>query len=494
MDVTQAVAQTSGSFTIPPGQSGAGSVISGLPSFCEVSVVRTSPPATNQVHIEVWLPLDTWNDRFQGVGGGGYVSGISWSALATALRDGYSTASTDTGHPASEVNGSFALKPGGGLDWTAITDFAYRAIHEMTVVGKQVTGVFYGSNAEYTYFNGCSTGGRQALGEAERYPTDYNGILGGAPAVYFAQLSAAQLWPEVVMNRAHDFMPQCKFDAFRSAVISKCDALDGVTDGVIANLADCTYNPQTLVGTVTPCGVITPIDATVMAQIWRGPLTTGTATTRKFLWYGLEPGTDSAGLANTVTTNGVTTGAPFSIAAEWFQYWLTQDPSFDWTSLNTGAFARMFKQGVQEFQLLSTSNPTLTKFRDAGGKLVLWAGLSDQIIPPQGVIQYYNNVTAKMGGQNKTDAFARLFLAPGDGHCGGDSRGPVPANPFGTVVNWVENGAAPASMLATTADANGNVVESRPLCAYPRVARYLGHGSTSSAENFYCAKSFGRNS
>jgi feruloyl esterase len=435
------------------------------------------------------MPLTTWNGRFQGVGGGGYVAGISWTALARAVRSGYSTASTDTGHPADQSDGSFALNASDNVNRPAITDFAYRAIHEMTVTGKGVTADFYRSTARYSYFNGCSTGGRQALAEAQRYPHDYDGIAAGAPALYFAHLSAAQLWPQLVMLRAHDFLPRCKLAAFREAVIMKCDALDGVTDGVIGNLADCRSSPLSVVGTSTPCGIITRTDARVMEQIWQGPRATGEAGgSVRFLWYGLEPGSDTRFLAGTSPT-GI--GSPLYIATAWFQYWLTRNPAFDWRSLTTGTFVQLFTQGVREFDLLATDNPDLTSFRNAGGKIVLWTGMSDPLIPPQGVIRYYNNVVQQMGGQAGTAEFARLFLAPGVGHCGGvGTTAPVPADPLGAVRNWVENRVAPVSIQAITADPDGTVIESRPVCNYPLVARYVGRGSTGEAASFHCARTF----
>lgn len=481
--VVSAREDTSGTFTIPPGQPGAGTVLTNLPAFCAVALVQTNPPAHDKIHVDVWLPLKTWNGSFQGVGGGGYVTGISWSSLATAIQSGYSTASTDTGHTVQQGNtGSFALRPNGTLNYPEITDFAYRAIHEMTVAGKDITTAFYGSNATYSYFNGCSTGGRQALGEAERYPHDYNGILAGAPAVYFDQLSDAQLWPELVMARAHDFLPQCKFNAFRTAVIKQCEVTNGVNYGEIMDPFKCSFNAFTLVGTKTPCGTITRTDAKVMEEIWAGPA-------GKFRWYGIEPGTDSSGLADTVTTNGVTTPAPFFIATAWFQYWVTQNPSFNWQTMSFKQFTQLSNEGVSKFPQLETDNPNLSAFQKAGGKLLLWAGLSDQIIPPGGVIRYYSDVEATMGTK-LTQSFARLFLAPGDGHCGGDSVGPVPTNPFGAVVNWVQNDAAPSTILATTVNSSSKVVESRPLCAYPDGAKYTGQGSLSKAQNFVCVRTF----
>jgi pimeloyl-ACP methyl ester carboxylesterase len=481
--VASATEDTSGKFTIPPGQPGAGTVLTSLPAFCAVALTQTNPPAHDQIHVEVWLPLTTWKGDFQGVGGGSFVSGISWSELATALQSGYSTASTDTGHTVQQgETGSFAIGPNGALTDPEITDYAYRAIHEMTVAGKDITTAFYGSQARYSYFNGCSTGGRQGLAEAERYPRDYNGILAGAPAVYMDQLNAAQLWPELVMLRAHDFLPQCKLSAFTSAAIKQCEVTKGVNYGEIMDPFTCSFSAYTLVGTKTDCGTITRTDARVMEEIWAGP--TGT-----FRWYGLEPGAGAFILADTATRNGVTTPEPFFIPIAWFRYWVTQNPDFNWQTMSLQEFSTLAGAGVSKFPELEDGNPNLSAFQRAGGKLLLWAGLADQVIPPGGVISYYNNVQAAMGTR-LTQSFARLFLAPGAGHCGLFSAGPVPANPLGALVNWVQNGMAPSSILATTVSTSGQVAESRPLCAYPDGTRYTGHGSLTEAQNFVCAPIF----
>ncbi|WP_272955920.1 tannase/feruloyl esterase family alpha/beta hydrolase [Actinopolymorpha rutila] len=498
--VQSATTNTSGSFTVPPGPGAPGAdkpgtVLADLPAYCDVRLVRTNPPTHDEVNIELWLPLTAWNHRFQGVGGSGFVSGISYTALAGALKGGYATASTDTGHLALQWDGSFALKAPGELDSAAIRDFADRAVHEMTVAGKQVTTDFYRRQADYSYFTGCSQGGRQGLVEAQRYPHDYDGILSGAPAVSFSKLSAAQLWPQFVMQRAHDFVPSCKFAAFQAAVVAHCDALDGVTDGVIGNVDACRFDLRTLVGRATACGTITRTDATVMAQIWQGPRTGEQGRGRsRFLWYGLEPGTSTNALALTLPVNGQLTGRPLYFGTSWLQYWVTRNPSFDWTTLTTQTYDMLFGRGVDRFGAeLDGDNPDLSRFHAGGGKLVLWAGLADYAIPPQGVIRYYDAVR-HLDGAQVTQTYARLFLAPGVGHCGdvpGLQIGPVPVDPLAALTSWVEHGHAPRSIGAVRNGDDGKIVQTRPLCAYPLVARYDGHGSTDVADNFTCARSYG---
>ncbi len=238
--ITAAQDVTSGSITTPEPRS---RTFTGLPAFCRVSL--TVAPA---VHIEVWLPETNWNQRFQAVGGGGYAGVISYPAMAKALTDGYATASTDTGHPAS-AGGKFALDANNKLDWTAIKDFAYLSLHQMTVRSKDLIKAFYGKMQTYAFWNGCSTGGRQGLMEAQRYPDDYDGIYAGSPAINQDRFNMADLWPQVVMNiEVGHPIAAAKLAAATAAAIKDCDALgDGVIDGVISDPRECRFDPATLI-------------------------------------------------------------------------------------------------------------------------------------------------------------------------------------------------------------------------------------------------------
>jgi hypothetical protein len=486
--VTGAAADTTGAFTIPASQPGGGPPITGLPPFCDVTLTETNPPAGDRVHVEVWLPLTGGNGRLQAVGGGGYSCGISYSAMAPALEAGYTTASTDCGHTPAQDNGSFALNANGSLNWPLIDDFAYRGIHEMTVDAKAVMTAYDSSAPAYSYFNGCSTGGREGLMEAQRYPGDYNGVLSGSPAVNWDELMIAQIWGELVMQRLGDYLPQCKFTAFQLAAVQACETYRGVDYGEIMNPAGCDFNPYSLVGQSTPCGTITKADARVVQLVLRGE-TSGFPDGRP-LWYGLEPGTDFAGLVGTVAADGVTTPSPFPIAVAWFRYWLTRNPDFNWQTITVGQLDQFLVQSKTEFAVMDTSNPDLTAFRDAGGKILIWTGLADQFIYPQGVVQYYGNVIGEAGGLAAAQSFARLFLAPGNGHCGSDSYGPVATGQFSALTNWVENGSAPATLLATATGSSGTATETRPLCAYPDGAVYNGAGRLDRAASFHCGPAF----
>ncbi|WP_435642477.1 tannase/feruloyl esterase family alpha/beta hydrolase [Streptomyces sp. H49] len=490
--VSSAVLDTTGSYT-PPGST---TLITGLPGFCAVDLTQTDS-AGNSIHIAVWLPTN-WNGRFQGIGGGGYSCGIVYAStpqyvnpsLEQTLKSGYATASTDCGVPvADQFTGSWALKPDGRLDKPLITDFASAGIHDMTVAGKAVTQAFYSNKIQYSYFNGCSTGGREGLMEAQQYPADYNGIVSGAPAVNWTSSVPAAIWPALVMNRMHDALPTCKQDAFIQAVVKACDAHDGVTDGIIGDPAACHWNADKLIGLSTPCGTITATDAAVMNKIWQGPVTTD----GRSLWWGLQRGASTSMIAATTTTNGVTTPQPFGIPVGWLGTWLQQNPNWDWKTLTFAQFNKLFAQSVRQFSsTLATNNPDLSAFRGNGGKILVWHGLADQLLPPQSTIQYYQNVQHAMGGAAKTNSFARLFLAPGAAHCAG-AAGPAPTDPLAAMVKWVEHGQAPQSIPATLTNPDtGAATLSRPLCSYPLVARYTGHGNTDQARNFTCARALSR--
>ena len=450
------------------------------PRSCRVNATSTHPPTGDRVTIDIWLPVDNYNGRFQGTGGGGF-SGGGPGSLPAPIRVGYAAGATDTGHVGG--SGSFALDANGRFAWILMRDNAYLGIHEMTLVGKALAAAFYGEGPRYSYFNGCSTGGRQGLSEAQRYPADYDGILAGAPAINWQKLHVAQLWGQMSMNAAGNFVAPCKLVAATSAAVAACDTIDGVADGVLEDPLRCRFDPGALVGTVTACGEITAADAEMIRKIWQGPR----RQNGDFMWYGLPRGASLTGLNN--STGIPLSGAPFFITIEWFRYWLSQNPALDWRTITPEAYELYWDQSLEEFgALIGTDNPDLSAFRKHGGKIVMWHGWADQLIYPQGSIDYFERVEEELG-ESRTSRFMRLFMAPGVAHCGGGA-GPPPSGQFEALVRWVEHGDDPDTLDAIRTDASGNVVRSRPLCPYPLVARYKGHGSTDDARNFRCSKHF----
>jgi pimeloyl-ACP methyl ester carboxylesterase len=444
--------------------------------WCRVMATVTHPPATGRIKVWIGLPITNWNGRFQGNGGGGFSGGSAFSLRGPVAR-GFAAAATDTGHEGG--SGKFALDQNGRLNWQSIVDNTYLGIHEMTVVGKALTQAFYGKAPRYSYFVGGSTGGRQGLMEAQRYPDDYDGILSACPAINWHRFLPADLWPQVVMVAANNFIPKSKLEAATAAAVAACDGSDGVKDGVIDDPLRCTYDPKALVGTKIGGDTFTESDADVIRKIWEGPR----GQAGKFLWYGLERGADLFALAATTNSPSLT-GRPFIIPLEWFQYFLLQNPQWDWTTLTPAGFELLWNQSVEQYGgVFGTDDPDLTRFRDRGGKVIIYHGLTDQLIPAAGTIDYYKRVQQKMGGARKTSKFARLFLAPGVDH-GFRGAGATPTGAMEAIVRWVEEGKAPDKLMAERRDSRGKVIQTRPLFPFPQVAKYKGTGSTDDAVNF----------
>jgi feruloyl esterase len=396
--------------------------------------------------------------------------------LRGPVAQGYAAGATDTGHEGG--SGSFALDKDGRLDWQSIRDNAYLGIHDMTVVGKALTKAFYGKPPRYAYFVGGSTGGRQGLSEAQRFPEDYDGIVSGCPAIQFHRMVPATLWPQVVMVHAKNFVPKAKLAAATAAAIAACDGADGVTDGVLDDSTLCDYDPKALVGTKIGDDTFTEADADVVRKIWQGPR----GQDGSFIWHGLARDADLSALAG--TSGSPLKGKPFGIPVEWFQYFVVQDPKWDWATMTPAMFEMLWKQSVEQYgAVLATDNPDLTRFRDRGGKVIIYHGFADQLIPIEGTVEYYKQVQQRMGGPEKTAQFARLFLAPGIDH-GFRGAGPTPTGVMDSIIAWVEEGKAPEKIIAEKRDSKGKVVRTRPLFPYPQIAKYKGSGSTDDAENF----------
>jgi pimeloyl-ACP methyl ester carboxylesterase len=443
--------------------------------MCRVTAIVTHPPANDHVKVWIGLPLTNWNGRFQGTGGGGFLGGHP-NSLRGPVRQGFSAGATDTGHEGG--SGSFALDANGRQNWQAIINNAYLGIHEMTVVGKALTKAFYGRAPRYSYFVGGSTGGRQGLMEAQRFPDDYDGIISACPAVNWHRFVPASLWPEVVMLSMSNFVSKAKLDAATAAAIAACDADDNVKDGVIDDPFRCAYDPKALVGTSVGKDTFTDADAEVIRKIWQGPR----AQDGRFMWYGLERGADLFAYAG--TGGSPLKGKPFSIALEYWVYYLAQDAKWDWSTLNYAGFEQLWNKSVEQYgAVIGTDDPDLTRFRDRGGKVIIYHGLADQLIPAAGSIDYYERLQQRMGGEKATAKFARLFLAPGVDH-GFRGPGATPTGLNEAIIRWVEEGKAPEKLIAEKRDASGRVIRTRPLFPYPHVAKYKGSGSTDEEKNF----------
>ncbi|MFD8079471.1 tannase/feruloyl esterase family alpha/beta hydrolase [Streptomyces sp. NPDC059718] len=460
--------------------------VTGVPAFCKVTVTLTHPGEGDHAKVTTWLPEKGWNGRFQALGGSAYLAGDNGVGMGTAVKSGYAATTTDAG-VGDALDVSWALNSDGEVNTTPLENFASRSQHEAAVVGKQVVDAVYGMRAAYSYFTGCSTGGRQGYMEAQRHPDDYDGILADAPAVNWDEFEVATLWPQVVMNNEKAYPTRCEFDAFTDAAVKACDSLDHVKDGLVNDPERCDFDPRELVGTKVACDgrelTITAADAAVVRKIWDGPRT---ATGEK-LWSGVPIGADLNGLAatNKPDANGNITGAPFPVPAAWVQLWLKKDPAFDLSKITYSQFTQLFRQSEAEYdKVIGTDDPDLSGFRGSGGKLLTWHGQADQFIPTQGTVEYRKQVERKMGGPKRVDDFYRLFLAPGTDHCGLNGTDGS-ADGLAALTAWVEHGKAPKTLPATLINASGRSV-TRDLCSYPGVSRYKGHGDPDVASSFRC--------
>ncbi|KAI1339682.1 feruloyl esterase B [Xylariaceae sp. FL0016] len=441
-----------------------GAEVTTAPAHCAVTVVLTHGDAGDKVNIITWLPAKDWNGRYQGTGGGGFTAGGSASSLIGPVTEGYVAGTTDAGLPVSFDGTEFADDP------QLVANFAHISIHEMTVVGKALAQQYYGTPVGYSYWNGCSTGGRQGYSEVQRYPEDYNGVYAASPAINWDRFHVAMLWPYVVQNVEGEFVPQCVFDALTAAAVSACDADDNGADGLISNPTVCDFDASTMVGKSATCSGaatnITDKHALIFNKIANGPV--DTAGNR--LWYGIAKGASYSSLAGTT---------PFALASGWTRGYVLKDLNYNLSTITYETYPGIFNQSHTEWDnLIGTDNPNITAFQKAGGKLLSWHGWGDPLIFANGSVDYRMRVEQEMGGAEAVDDFYRLFLAPGVGHCGGG--GPTPTNPFNALVAWVENGTAPDTLAAS---GNGN---SRNLCRFPKQLKYSGSGAVADAGSWTC--------
>jgi hypothetical protein len=481
VESVKAVANPGGTVTFPASLLHPEPVtLTDVPAWCDFTVTVSHPGANDHVNIKISLPQDRkkWSGRFQATGGSAYLAGDFGSPLVAAVKAGYVAAATDAGVGANPVDVSgWALTSDGKVNTPLLENFASRSLHDMAVVGKDVANRFYSKGVSYSYWNGCSTGGRQGYEEAQDYPTDFDGILANAPAVNWDRFGVATLWSQAVFNEEKVQPTSCEFDAFNAAVIKACDTNDGVKDGIIDNPQACHWDARRLVGTKVLCEgkeiTISKATADAFRKIWAGPV----SSSGKQLWYGPNKGASLASLA--------TPGKPFTVAETWVKYFVTQNPSFDTTKINYKSFEQLFRSSQKQFNdIIGTDDPNLSAFAKSGGKLLSWHGQTDQLVPTQGTIDYREQVNQALGGNKRVDDFYRLFLLPGVDHCGG-GIGPQPTDALGALVKWVEKGQAPATLAASVTNADGKTV-TRNICRYPMAARYTGHGDTASAANYRC--------
>jgi feruloyl esterase len=456
-----------GSTALPSGRFApdAGNSIALPIGLCRVTATL-QPSPDSDIKIEIWLPLQGWNGKLLAVGNGAFNGSIAYPALIDGLLRGYAAASTDTGHVGNSA--AFALGHPEKL-----IDFGYRAVHEMTVAAKEIVSAYYASRPRYTYWNGCSAGGRQGLQAAQRYPADFDGIIAGAPGSDWTGRAAraVQVAQAVEQNPASALTPKERA-VLHNAVLSACDAGDGVTDGLISQPDRCTFDPAVLACTDNATGSCLTTSQISTARLMYSAVR-NTKTKREI--PGVLPGSELGWTDHGWTASAQNTGLNL------FRYIVHQD--LQW---NIGAFkldADLARAEENDQNTMNALNPNLEPFIGRGGKLIQYHGLSDPQISPLSSTQYYDRVIAHIGAD--VSQSYRLFLAPGMAHCGG-GEGPNTFDAMSALEAWVERDTAPNEIVASH-QTNRRVERTRPLCPYPQVAKYKGTGSIDDAANFACA-------
>jgi feruloyl esterase len=473
--ITSAEVTPAGVFTPPsaaaPGGAGgrgalAAQLYASLPSFCRVSATLT-PSSDSEIKIEVWLPTAGWNGKFQAVGNGGWAGTISYAALAQAVAGGYATASTDTGHVGGRA--TFAL---GHPE--KVIDFGYRAVHEMTVQAKTIVSNFYGTGPARSFWNGCSTGGRQGITEAQRYPADYDAIVAGAPAVNGMLLHGVRMsMAQTVHATPENYIPAEKYPMLHNAVLEACDATDGVKDGVLEDPTKCRFDPKALTckGPDGPTCLTRPQAETAAALY--APVKhpkSGRVVFPSLLLPGSELGW------------AIIAGPePIGVVRDAFQYVVFKDPNWDWRRFNAATDIDLAV--TQDNGVINSAETNLKPFFDRGGKLLIYHGWADPQVPAMNAVNYFSDVV-KATGTASVGKSIQLYMVPGMGHCAG-GPGTDTFDKVAAIEQWASSGQAPESIVAAHRT-DGKVDRTRPLCPYGKVAKWSGTGSTDDAANFTC--------
>ena len=461
--VSSAKAVAAGRFTPPGGAAGA--ELANLPAFCRVALT-IKPSSDSDIKTEVWLPMSGWNGKFLAVGNGAWGGSIQYGALGDGLRRGYAVASTDTGHTGSDA--SFGIGHPEKL-----IDFGYRAVHETAVQGKATAAALYGTAPRFSYFNGCSGGGRQSFMEAQRYPQDFDAIIAGAPGYdrthgAFQSLRAMQ----ATHKEPGSFIPATKYPAIHRAAVNACDEIDGLKDGLITDPTKCSFDPGVIACKgADSASCLTPAQVAAAKTIYAPVIDPKTG---KEIFAGLQPGSEMHWAA-------ISGEQPHPMYNDLARFIVFQDANWSYKDLDINKHLELARKA--DGGVLSATSTNLKPFVDRGGKLLIYHGWEDQNISPTMTVDYYSAVVRDMG--KGVDSSVRLFMVPGMGHCGGGD-GPNTFDMIKALEMWREHGHAPASIEASKV-ADGQVIRTRPLCPYPQVAKYKGTGSIDRAESFACS-------
>jgi feruloyl esterase len=452
-----------------------------LPAFCRVDGVldaRTGADGKNYgIGFALALPAE-WNGRFLFQGGGGLNGSVQMPLGATAagstpaLARGFAVVSTDTGHTGTGFDASFMAEQ------QALLDFAYQAVGRVALLAKQIITQHYAKAPDRSYFAGCSTGGREAMLMAQRYPTYFDGVIAGAPAMRTAYSGIGDEWVATMLNTVapkdasgkanpREALTDAQKKTVIDGVLNACDAGDGVKDGMIFNTKACRFDPKTLVcsGSTGANGCLTMAQAIALEKGFAGPKDSkGRQVYPGFMF--------DTGLSATQGIPGLLHGGLNPVG-----------PPFAGTSMDVDARADAAAASMGDILTATASWTNLNTFSKRGGKLAFFHGVSDPWFSALDTIDYYERMSKANGGPEQVMNWSRLYLVPGMGHCGGGTAALDSFDLLSAIVDWVEKGTAPASVTATGRAFAGR---SRPLCAYPQHAHYKGQGDPQDAKNFEC--------
>jgi feruloyl esterase len=467
-EILSATVVEKGGFTPPAGPNGPGNLtpFKTLPAFCRVEA-RLFPSADSDIRMEMWVPLDGWNNRFQMVGNGAYAANLQYGDLAIGVSKGYAVAAANTGHTSDHNSDFWVGHPEKAQDWQT------RAVHETVTASKQILTTVFGKAPTYSYWNSCSTGGRQGWMSAQYFPDDIDGLAIGDPANPMTRLQANSIFISLALTKTPEsFIQPEKWQMIHDTVLKACDAKDGLKDGMVENPMACGFDPKKLLckaGDGADC--LTPPQFEALSAILTGSRNPGTG---EQLYVGYPLGTRM--LPGPVAGKTPDTSAPTTFRM------LFNDPQWDYHTFNFDTDTAR-ADALGRGKMNADEPERLAKLFARGGKILTYHGWDDQAISPLIAIKLYQDALAANGGLAKAGNAIRLFMIPAKGHCG---------NPFDQMeplVKWVEQGVAPEQVVVTYKNTtpDGKTTERQhPVCAYPKVARYTGKGSSDEVSSYTC--------